>query len=32
MSAIVIIPTYKERDNLPELLDLIWKARPIFMC
>jgi dolichol-phosphate mannosyltransferase len=28
MSAIVIIPTYKERDNLPELLDLIWKGSP----
>jgi dolichol-phosphate mannosyltransferase len=28
MSAIVVIPTYKERDNLPELLDLIWKALP----
>ena len=28
MSAIVVIPTYKERDNLPELLDLIWKSLP----
>lgn len=28
MSAIVIIPTYKERDNLPELLDIIWKSSP----
>jgi dolichol-phosphate mannosyltransferase len=28
VSAIVIIPTYKERDNLPELLNLIWKASP----
>jgi len=28
MRAIVIIPTYKERDNLPELLDLIWKSSP----
>jgi dolichol-phosphate mannosyltransferase len=25
MNAIVVIPTYKERDNLPELLDLIWE-------
>ncbi len=25
MSSIVVIPTYKERDNLPELLDLIWE-------
>jgi len=28
MSAIVVIPTYKERDNLPELLDVIWKNSP----
>jgi dolichol-phosphate mannosyltransferase len=28
MRAIVIVPTYKERDNLPELLDLIWKSSP----
>jgi dolichol-phosphate mannosyltransferase len=28
MNAIVVIPTYKERDNLPELLDLIWKSSP----
>jgi len=28
MSSIVIIPTYKERDNLPEILDLIWKGLP----
>jgi dolichol-phosphate mannosyltransferase len=28
MSAIVVIPTYKELDNLPELLDLIWRALP----
>jgi len=28
MSAIVVIPTYKERDNLPELLDLVWKSLP----
>jgi dolichol-phosphate mannosyltransferase len=28
MSSIVVIPTYKERDNLPELLDLIWKGLP----
>lgn len=28
MSAIVIIPTYKERENLAELLDLIWKGLP----
>jgi dolichol-phosphate mannosyltransferase len=28
MSAIVIVPTYKERDNLPELLELIWKGSP----
>jgi len=28
MSAIVVIPTYKERENLPELLDLIWKSLP----
>jgi dolichol-phosphate mannosyltransferase len=26
VSAIVVIPTYKERDNLPDLLDLIWKG------
>lgn len=25
MSAIVVIPTYKERDNLPELLNLVWE-------
>jgi len=28
MKAIVIVPTYKERDNLPELLELIWKNSP----
>ncbi len=28
MRAVVVIPTYKERENLPELLDLIWKACP----
>jgi dolichol-phosphate mannosyltransferase len=28
MSAVVVIPTYKERENLPELLDLIWKGLP----
>ena len=28
MSAIVVIPTYKERENLSELLDLIWKGLP----
>ena len=28
MVAIVVIPTYKERDNLAELLDLIWKSSP----
>jgi dolichol-phosphate mannosyltransferase len=28
MSAIVVIPTYKECDNLPELLELIWKSSP----
>jgi len=28
MNAIVVIPTYKERDNLLELLDLIWKSSP----
>ncbi len=28
MSAIVVIPTYKERDNLPELLNLIWGNSP----
>jgi dolichol-phosphate mannosyltransferase len=28
MRAIVIIPTYKERDNILELLDLIWKSSP----
>lgn len=28
MSAIVVIPTYKERENLPELLDLIWRSLP----
>jgi dolichol-phosphate mannosyltransferase len=28
MSAIVVIPTYKERENLVELLDLIWKGLP----
>ena len=28
MSAIVVIPTYKERENLAELLDLIWKGLP----
>jgi dolichol-phosphate mannosyltransferase len=28
MRAVVVIPTYKERENLPELLDLIWKSCP----
>ena len=28
MSAVVVIPTYKERENLPELLDLIWTSSP----
>ena len=28
MRAVVVIPTYKERENLPELLELIWKACP----
>lgn len=28
MSAIVVVPTYKERENLPELLELIWKGLP----
>lgn len=28
MRALVVIPTYKERDNLPELLGLIWKSLP----
>ena len=28
MNAIVIIPTYKERENLPELLEVIWKNSP----
>src|SRR5579871_3688010 len=28
MSAIVIIPTYRERENLPDLLELIWKSAP----
>jgi dolichol-phosphate mannosyltransferase len=28
MHAVVVIPTYKERENLPELLDLIWKSCP----
>ena len=28
MRAVVVIPSYKERENLPELLDLIWKACP----
>jgi dolichol-phosphate mannosyltransferase len=28
VSAIVVIPTYKELDNLPELLELIWKGLP----
>jgi dolichol-phosphate mannosyltransferase len=28
MSAIVVIPTYKERENLPQLLDLVWKGLP----
>jgi dolichol-phosphate mannosyltransferase len=28
MRAVVVIPTYKERENLPELLELIWKSCP----
>ena len=28
MNALVVIPTYRELDNLPELLDLIWKSSP----
>jgi dolichol-phosphate mannosyltransferase len=28
MSALVVVPTYKECDNLPELLELIWKSSP----
>jgi dolichol-phosphate mannosyltransferase len=28
MNAVVIVPTYKERENLPELLELIWKNSP----
>ena len=28
VSAIIVIPTFKERENLPELLDLIWKGLP----
>lgn len=28
MRAVVVIPTYKERENLPDLLDLIWKSCP----
>jgi len=28
MSAVVIVPTYKECVNLPELLDLIWQNAP----
>jgi len=28
MSAIVVIPTYKERENVAELLDSIWKSAP----
>jgi dolichol-phosphate mannosyltransferase len=28
MRAILIIPTYTERENLPELLELVWKGAP----
>ncbi len=28
MSAVVVIPTYKECDILAELLELIWKSSP----
>ena len=28
MHAVVVIPTYKERENLPELLELIWRNCP----
>ena len=28
MRAVVVIPTYKECENLPELFELIWKAVP----